>query len=141
MVRSRGTVRTQGQRPRLPRLVAIALIGGLALAAATSAGGQTGPATVSIPSVGGYNLCLDNILNADTIHRVNSVQGTRHPYRVAAYSSAETLLGLSGQISVDTVYYWDENVHLGGASVKRMRIDNQAAASGNGLYKCESKSV
>lgn len=127
--------------PTLVVRLAVTLIGGLGLAAGTSAWAQTGPATVSIPSVGGYNLCLDNILDADTIHRVNSVQGTRHPYRAAAYSSAEVLLGLSGQISTDVVYYWDENVQLGGRSVKRMRIDNQAAASGNGLYKCESKSV
>ena len=133
--------RTMALRRRLPRaLVAACAISALAITA-SPAGANTGPVTVSIASVGGYQMCLNNILYGDTIHRFQAVAGTRHPYRAALYRNDDSVLGLSNPTSDNLVWYWDETVHFPGQDGRRIRIDNQATASGNGSYKCESLAV
>ena len=120
-------------RLTLPGLATPGLLGSAAVA-------DTGPNNVSIPSVGGYQLCLDNIYGGDVFHYIHSVQGTRHPYKGAIYHDDNSVAGVSGQISDDGWYSWNEFTQPIG-NVRRTRIDNQAATSGNGLYTCYSETA
>ncbi len=119
----------------LPRRALI--VGGLAVvcgAVVTSGVGTTGPNQVSIASVGGYIACLTGIADGDKVATFKSIQGTRHPYQGAIYTGAGSVIGVSPQISNDLAYHLFE----GASNMKTQRIDNQAAASGNGLYECKA---
>lgn len=116
-------------------VAAAALVGGTAAA-------DSGPVTVSIPSVGvGFQMCINNIPVADSQHQFRAVSGTRHPFRAALYRNDDSLLGLSAQLGNDIWYTWDEATQFPGQNGRRVRIDNQATASGNGNYSCRTFAV
>lgn len=120
--------------PRRRRAVlAVAALAG-SLAAISIAGATTGPNQVSIASTGGYVACLTGIANGDAYATYRSIQGTRHPYKGAAYDAADNVIGVSPQISNDSTYL----IHEGGSNLKTQRVDNQAASAGNGLYECKA---
>lgn len=124
------------------RRLAKCLIGAALLTvAAAPATSHTGPATVTIPSTGGYQMCLDNIATGDVFHYFTAISGTRHPYRAAAYHADDSVGGSSGPISDNSWYSWNELSQPTLGNIRRVRIDNQAASSGNGTYQCVSEAA
>lgn len=119
-------------RRRAPLLATGALAA--LLVAISLAGATTGPNQVSIASTGGWVACLTGIANGDTTATYRSIQGTRHPYKGAAYDAADNVIAVTPSISNDSTYGLGE----GGSNLKTQRIDNQAGSAGNGLYECKA---
>ncbi|HET7351149.1 MAG TPA: hypothetical protein VFJ28_09435 [Marmoricola sp.] len=126
------TARSASRHPA-PWLVLLVAMVILAILAATSQG-TTGPNQVSIASTGGYNACLTGIADGDEYAVFRSIQGTRHPYQGASYTINNSVIGVTPQIGNDSSYY----IYEGAPIMKIMRVDNQAATSGNGLYECKA---
>lgn len=124
---SRAGLRRTGMLLAIGAVVALIASAGLLL-------GTTGPNQVSIASTGGYNLCLSGIADGDEYATFRSIQGTRHPYQGASYTINNSVIGVTPQVSTDSVYY----IFEGAPVMKSQRVDNQAASSGNGLYECKA---
>lgn len=124
------TARSVARHPKacLVVLVATAMLSTLAVNLLAN----TGPNQVSIASTGGYSACLTGIADGDEYAVFRSIQGTRHPYQGAAYTSGSSVVGITPQIGNDNAYY----LYEGAPVMRTMRVDNQAGSSGNGLYEC-----
>jgi hypothetical protein len=97
---------------------------------------NTGPVTTRIASSGGYNVCISGIAQTDHYGELHSVSGERQPYVGAIYTVNNSVIASSGAIHNDAwQVLWEKT-----SQVSIVRIDNQFATSGNGLYECEGLS-